>query len=202
MWNKAALLSSLIAVAGTVTAGVDLTPSPVQVDDDGVKYQQLRFKSRDGGSVLFTPPQGWSFSGGGGRLVFKPPGKDFAEAVLETVPLPAPAPIDEAVRNEFKEQVVATLPPGSQSIATVAETENAIMPAGNPSFEVVVSYQLMGKTFQRSALLVHTPRERLLFRVTAQKADYMSLANEFGRSAMTWLFIEAKPAEGAAPPVN
>ena len=195
MWNKAALLLCVVALASTGTAGVDLTPSPVQVEEDGRKYQHLRFKSSDGGSVSFTPPEGWSFSGGGGRLVFKPPGKDFAEAILETVPLQAPAPIDEAVRTEFKEQVIATLPAGSQGIATVTEAENTVMPAGNPSFEVVVSYQLMGKTFQRSALLVHTPRERLLFRLTAQKADYMSLANEFRRSAMTWQFIEAKPAE-------
>lgn len=199
MWNKAALLFSVIAVARAASAGVDLTPSPVQVEEDGAKYQQLRFNSREGGSVLYTPPEGWSFSGGGGRLVFKPPGKDFAEAVLETVPLPAPAPIDEAVRAEFKEQVLATVPPGSQSVATVTEAENAVMPAGNPSFEVVVSYQVMGKTFQRSALLVHTPRERLLFRLTAQKVDYPGLTNEFRRSAMTWQFIEAKPAENAPP---
>ena len=202
MCNKAPLLFLLVAIARAATAGVDLTPSPVTVEEDGLKYQQLRFKSRDGGSVSFTPPEGWSFSGGGGRLVFKPPGKDFAEAVLETVPLQAPAPIDEAVRTQFKEQVIATLPPGSHGFTTITEAENTVMPAGNPSFEVVVSYQLMGKTFQRSALLVHTPRERLLFRLTAQTADYLSLANGFRRSAMTWQFIEAKPPETGAPGGN
>ena len=186
----------VVAFASAASAGVDLTPSVTNVDEDGVKYQQLRFKS-DGGTVLMVLPENWSFSGGPGRLQLKAPGKDFTEATVEAVALNATTPIDETVRAEFKQQVLATLPAGAQRAETLTEAENTLMPSGNPSFELVLSYELWGKTFQRSALLVHTPRERLVFRLTAHRPDFAGLNNQFRRSIMSWQFIEAKPPQNA-----
>lgn len=191
-WRKTLVGCFVLALGSIAFAGVDLTPSAVEIDEDGFKYQQLRFKS-DGGTVLLVPPEKWSFSGGPGRLQLTPPGKDFAEGLIEAASYEKPTPIDEAARAQFKQQVLAGVPPGSQRIETLTEAENTVMPAGNPSFELVLSYELWGKSFRRSALLVHTPRERLAFRLTAQQTDFPSLLIQFHRSVMTWQFIEAKP---------
>ena len=202
-WQKIALGLVVLALSGTALAGVDLTPSPTQVEEDGVKYQQIRFKSEEQGSVIFLPPENWSFRGGAGRLQLTPPGKDFAEASIEAASFPAPRPLDAAAIEAFKQEVLAGLPAGSGKIETVIEAENTVMPGGNPSFELAVTYSLWGKEFQRSALLVHTPRERLVFRLTAQKQDFGALLNQFRRSVMSWQFVETKPpaAPGAATPV-
>ena len=173
----------------------------MQVDEDGIKSEQLRFKS-DAGTVLLVPPDKWTFSGGAGRLQFRAPGKEHFEAFIEAVSSEGQMPIDDAVRAQFKQQVLATLPHGSQKIETLTEADNTLMPAGNPSFEVFLSYVLWGKSFRRSALLVHTPRERLVFRLTALEADFPSLMNQFRGSMMSWQFIEAKPPENGAPGSN
>jgi hypothetical protein len=179
-------------------AAVDLTPTPVQVDEDGAQFLQLKFKG-EAGSATFVPPEKWTFRGGGARLQLTPPGTSFAEATIETVPFREPTPLDAAVIEQFKQEVLAGLPPGSQAVTTVVEAENSMMPGGNPSFELVVAYEALGKPFQRSLLLVHTPRERLVFRLTALKSDFLALSTQFRRAIMTWQWIDAKPPQGAAP---
>ena len=52
----------------------------------------------------------------------------------------------------------------------------------------------MGKTFQRAALLVHSPTDRLCFRLTAEKQDFDILALQFRRSIMSWQVIPETPA--------
>jgi hypothetical protein len=114
------------------------------------------------------------------------------------LPSPGPLPLDEAAKSAFKQHVIAALPIGSQGIETVSEVENSLMPGGNPSFELILTYKAMGKTFQRSALLVHCPTCRLYFRLTAEKQDFNFLALQFRRSIMSWQVIPEKLAVAQA----
>jgi hypothetical protein len=175
----------LALAVGTSRGAIDLTPAVVEVTDEGQTYREVTFKMPEG-KVLFTMPPAWTIRGQRDRAQMTGPDKSPAEAVVEATPLEKPAPLDEAVTEKFKQQVIAALPPGCVKVSTVSEAQNAIMPGGNPSFEFVITYELWGKVYQRSALLVNAPQDRLTFRFTCLKADYALLNTHFRRSLMTW----------------
>jgi hypothetical protein len=187
------LLSLCCALFSPAQGALDLTPSTKEYTEDGATYRLVNLKNGEG-TVTFAPPEGWMIRGHQARLQLNPPKNDFSEAVVEASPLPAPQALDEAAINAFKEQVRATLPAGSHAITTLLEASNTVMPAGKPSFEVMISYQLWGKTFYRSALLVNAPQDRLVFRFTSLKEDFNALNSSFRRSVATWQWIEPAPA--------
>jgi hypothetical protein len=177
-------------------AGLDLTPASKQYVEEGITYRQVNLKNGDG-SVTFLPPQGWTVRGQPNRLQLNPE-KNLVEAVVEVTPL-APKPLDEEATAAFKEKILASLPGGSTAVTTLFEAPNTIMPGGNPTFEVMVSYQLWGKTFQRTALLVNCPQDRLIFRFTSPKEDFAQFNTAFRRSIASWQWIEPRPTTGAGP---
>jgi len=56
----------------------------------------------------------------------------------------------------------------------------------NPTFELSISYQGTGYTFQRSVLVVNTPGTQIVFKFTAPKSDFDPLYREFRASLRTW----------------
>ena len=170
-------------------AGLDLTPTTREYSEDGATYRVINLKNGDG-TVKFFPPDGWTVRGQSTRLQLVPSQKELSEAVVEVTPLVAPQPLDEAVIAAFKQRILATLPAGSSNVTVVAEAANTLMPGGKQSFEIVLSYQLWGKGFQRSALLVNGPQEHLIFRFTAKKDDFNLLQNAFRRSVASWQWVD------------
>ena len=192
MLRKASFLLLFAVLLGTSNAAIDLTPSVTEFVEDGVTYREASFKTAEG-KVLFTLSPGWTIRGQKGRAQIT--GKDAStEAIIEAVPLQKPEPLDEAAIAKFKQQVLAALPVGSTKVTAVNEAQNSLTPGGNPSFEFVITYDLWGKIFQRSVLLVNGPQDRLIFRFSSLKQDFESLHTEFRRMAMTWRPIETKPA--------
>jgi hypothetical protein len=192
MLSRLLLLFSVLGFVNNSYAGIDLSPAVTTIVEDGVTFHEVGFKTAEG-KVAFTLPTGWTITGQKNRAQMSPSGdKSAAEAVVEAASLEKPAPLDEATMAAFKQQVIATLPAGSTKITTVIEAQNSIMLAGNPSFEVVVSYDLWGKVFQRSALLVNGAQERLAFRFTCSKADFSALNTVFRRSLMSWHAVSVK----------
>ncbi|HEX8899017.1 MAG TPA: hypothetical protein VF751_09985, partial [Chthoniobacterales bacterium] len=133
--------------------------------------------------------------------------KSSAEAAVEATPLEKPEPLDEAAITKFRQQVLAALPAGSTKVTTAYEAEDSIMPGGNPSFEIVINYDLWGRIYQRSALLVNGTQDRLTFRFTSLKPDFAVLNTDFRRSLMTWHAVATKETQksavtspGAPPP--
>ena len=185
MLRKSLLLLLLPVVFGSADAAIDLTPTVTTVTDDGVTYREVSFKTPEG-KMLFTLPPSWTIRGQKDRAQMAGPDKSSAEALVEATSLDQPAPLDEAAVTKFKQQVLAGLPAGSAKIETVSEAQNSLMPGGYPSFEMVVSYDLWGKAFQRSALLVNGPQDRVAFRFTCLKSDFAVLNTHFRRSLMTW----------------
>jgi hypothetical protein len=173
-------------------AGLDLTPLTREYTEDGATYRVVSLRNDDG-IVKFFPPDGWTVRGQHNRLQLSPPKMDLSEGVVEVTPLAAPQPLDETVVAAFKQNVLANLPPGSRNIKVLLEAENTLMPGDKPSFEVMVSYQLWGKNYQRSVLLVNGTQERLVFRLSAKAEDFNLLQNAFRRSIASWQWIN-KPA--------
>jgi len=186
------LLFLCITTFSQAFAGLDLTPSTTEYTEDGTTYRVVNFKNGDG-VVQFFPPDGWMVRGQQTRLQLTPPKKDLSEAVVEVTPLVAPQPLDESVVAAFRQGVLAALPSGSSNPKIVYEAPNTLMPGGKPSVEIVISYQLWGKSFQRSVLLVNGPQEHLVFRFTARVEDFNLLQNAFRRSVASWQWVD-KPA--------
>jgi hypothetical protein len=184
------------ALLGSTQAAIDLTPSVTDRVEDGVTSREVSFKTPEG-KFMFTLPAGWTIRGQKDRAQMTG-AVQSSDAVFEAIPLKKAEPLDEAVATKFKQQVLASLPPGTANVITVAESENSIMPGGYPSYEFVISYDLWGKSFQRSTLLVNGPQDRLIFRFTSLKKDFMTLNTQFRRMVMTWRAIATNQAPKSA----
>ena len=88
--------------------------------------QSQRIKRHDKHRIEYEPPPGWSLDGGA-QVKLKPPQRNFAEAVIEALPLTKPQLLDEAVAKTFQEQFIAALPPGSQFVTLVSAEQNPIL---------------------------------------------------------------------------
>jgi hypothetical protein len=184
----------LLVVVISVRAGVDLTPSVTEYVAEGMKFQQLAFKD-DKRRVEYEPPRGWNFDGSPNQLHLKPTGKNFAEASITAAPLAQPQPLDDSTVKVLAQQVIAALPAGSQFAKVEEEIANAVLLAGNASYEVTVSYQTMGEKFFRSELYVNLRDTQLVFRLTARKDDFQALHREFKGSIFSWHWVGSDPEQ-------
>jgi len=201
MLARSLFLLPFLVVLGSSRAAIDLTPAVTETVEEGVTYREVSFKTPEG-KVAFTLPPGWTVSGQANRAEMIGGDKSSANAVVEVIPLLKPEPLDEANVAKFKEQVLRALPAGSAKVTTVCEAQNSIMPGGNPSFEFVITYDLWGKVFQRSALLVNGQQDRLMFRFTCLKSDFGVLSTNFRRSLMTWHAVAAPNVVAATSPAS
>lgn len=186
--RKGTTLLSLgcLFVAATAVAALELTPFPEQYESEGMLYQQAVFK--DGESrVTMQLPNRWTCQGSARRLQLTPPATfRFADAVIDLKPLETPQASDEALVQAFEQEVLRSLPPGSQKVEVKARLENPFFVKGHPSYEVVVTYNTLGLTFQRSAVLVNGPEWQMFIRLTAQVADFAALERPFRRAMLSW----------------
>src|SRR5205823_13766064 len=104
-------------------------------------------------------------------------------------PRSKPQTLDDYTVKLLGQQVIASLPVGSQFAKVDEEIANPVLVAGNASFEVTVSYQSTGEKFFRSALFVNLRDTQLVFRLTARKDDFQALHREFKVSILSWHWI-------------
>jgi hypothetical protein len=197
MLRRSTVILVLATTAFTARGGIDFTPTATEFVGEGIKYQKLIFHD-DKQLVEYYPPSGWTFLGNAERIQLRPPQKTFAEAVIEATPLAAPQPLDEKVTKALTQQFLSTLPAGSQLVSVVSEEQNPVPLNGRPTFEVTVSYQLIGEKFLRSALYANLSDTRLIFRLAAKKADFESLHSEFRRSVLSWHWVEPEQGRSEA----
>jgi hypothetical protein len=170
-------------------AGIDFSPAVTEYVAEGVKFQQLTFQYNKQ-RIEYELPHAWIFDGGSTALHLKPPQKSFAEGLIEAEPLSKPQLLDENVRKSLEEKLIANLPAGSQLVKIEQEIESPLLLNGNRTFEVILSYQLMGEKFCRSALFAILPDVQLTFRLTARKDDFEPLHREFRASILSWHPVE------------
>ena len=188
---------SLVALLSAASVAAYIPLSVADITEDGFTYRVLTFTG-DKTKVTFSPPPGWTFRGTKARLQLSPAGKPFAEASIEAIPQPQPQPLDVETIEAFKQQVIASAPAGSQAVVVESEGENTIMPESSPSYEVVLSYQALGKSFRRSVMLFNGATDSLIIRFTAPKEDFAALTTPLRRSIMSWRTTELKPGPNAA----
>jgi hypothetical protein len=187
-------------------AEIDFTPGVNEYTSQGIVYRQVKLKT-DTGSIAFVPPRGWSVRGTKDRLQMQPTNKDFAEATATAKPLQKPMPLDEATIETLKQEALSSAPGASTGPAApqiVSCDQNSVM-GQNPSLEIVVSYNALGRTFQRNVIYVHAPDTQLVFRFTAPKADFAGLNQAFRQSVNSWRWTENNAdrpgaAQKPAPP--
>lgn len=191
-----ALLPALLfffLVVHSLNAGntIGFSADVTEFTSEGIVYRRLTFKD-DQRTVSYHPPSGWAASLNGNTLRLEPAGKNFAEAQIESVALDQPQSFDEATVSSLSDNVLAALPPGSQQVTVIKEEQNPAF-NNNPAFEFIVSYKVLGETFQRSVLFVNTPATQLVFKFTARKSDFEPLYRAFRSSVFTWEVAAGDP---------
>src|SRR4051812_36937825 len=177
-------LSALVAlICRTAGATLDLSPVAKEYASQGFTYVQLSFK-HDDGRVAYNPPLKWTYKGSGTRLQLTPPNTPFAMAQIEAGP--GGQPLTPELRESMVKQALNEVPPGSQTIELVSQGENTLLIDGRGSFEILLSYKVMGESFRRSIVYVLVGDMKLAFRVTARTADFDAIGTAFHASLGSW----------------
>lgn len=176
------VLCARIAVGGNA---IQFSASAEEFVGEGVVYHRLRFRDGDK-TVSFRAPNNWSYAVIDTRLRLTPNDVKLAEGYLESAPLEKPVTFDDAVISSVAQQLLAALPAGNQNAAVLKQEQNTIPLSGNPTLETIVSYKLMGETFQRGVIIALTPNNQITFRFSARKADFDTLYRAFRASIASW----------------
>ena len=193
VFSAACLLAfASVPFTASVRGQIDFSPTINRYTSEGAEYANATFK--DGKrTVSIAVPRTWSCRGDASQLQFIPPNEAYADGIIQSVPVKGVIRFDEATVNSLAQQVLSMVPSGSQGVALVSQQENPVIINGNPSYEFVVSYQTLGKTFLRSVIVVACPDEQLVFRLTAPKSAFENLNRSFRQSIYSWQWIEQSP---------
>jgi hypothetical protein len=200
---KAILTFQLLLVAGMAVAGnlIEFSDTDYAFTGEGVTYHKLVFKD-DKRTISYQPPAGWKCRLAGNQLQLVPPDKTLCEAKISSVALDTPIAVDEHLVAGFNQQVLAELPTGAQQGVVVKQEQNALLLNGNPTLRAEVSYVAFGQRYQRSVLLVITPKNQIRFQLTARAADFDAADRAFRPSILSWEWAAVPPSEppdGAGP---
>src|SRR5437879_7721925 len=135
-------------------AGIDFTPIAGERTFEGIKFPELYFHEKDR-KISYEQPRGWRYSGDSSQIRFTPPDVPQAFGLISQTPLSAPQNFDEATMKRLQDQMLASLPPYSDSAAIVSTEKDPLMINAHETFEVTVTYQLYGERYQQSALFMN-----------------------------------------------
>lgn len=193
--KRLALVSALIALAGTstATAQIDLTPTANEYTAEGITFRQLSFK--DGKrKVVYEPPRQWSYRGGGASLQLTPPNANRADAVIQVTELSKPQDLDEKSIATLREEFIRSLPPGSNGITMTSEECNPVSLENGTSYSFTVRYQVIGEKFSRTVVFVNLPKMQLTFKLTGRETDFERMQKQFRSSILSWHWVETSSA--------
>jgi hypothetical protein len=183
------MVRSLILIAAlvgsSVRAELQLIPALADYQVEGVKFNRLAFQDGNKNST-YEPPLGWDYSGSGNCLTLRPPGKSQTEATISRLPLPEPYAFTDENLKKLLTEATASVPKNSSTVSVVLQAKNPIRISGKDTFEVIVSYNLLGQTFERSILFLNRDRDQLRFQLTAPNADFKQLQATFQSSLCSW----------------
>jgi hypothetical protein len=168
----------------SVRAGVDFTPTGGERVLEGIVFKQILFH-QDGHPIAYEQPHGWNFTGDAVAMRLTPPNVSQAQAMMEQAHLSAPQVLDDATTAQLRQQVLASVPNGAQSIALVAEEKNPLRINQRETYAVTVSYNFYGQEYELSVLFANLADTQLLFRTVARKADFEKVSRAFRASLFT-----------------
>ena len=187
------LLLASISLCSIAKAEIDFKEGTDERVLEGIKFQQLVFRD-NGRKVTYEQPRGWSYLADNGRIRFTPPGVTQAQAEIDQLPLTAPIAFDEATDKKLREQLLSTLPPGSQDGKVVSEEKTPLKKNDCDTYAVTISYQLYGQEFFTGVLYMNLPDTLVRFRATARKADFEKIHRAFRSSVFSWQWRTTAPS--------
>jgi len=189
------LLVATIAFSVTANAAIDFTPMVEEYTSQGFVYRKVTLKGEKG-VIRFVSPLGWNVRGTKDLLQLYPPNQTLADASMSARTVSGPASFDAAMIDTLEQQVLGTAPPTSQAVRVVKHELNPIPMGANPSLEIIISYNALGRIFRKSVIIVHDGDQQLVFRLSAPQESFDALNQAFRRSIGSWQWIE--PAASAA----
>jgi hypothetical protein len=181
----ALLLLSLTVRCAVGGNAIEFSAALQKFIGEGIVYQRLVFKDENR-TVFYQPPPGWTCSLDGNRLRLATPNEKFADAEISAVATEKPLTINQSAAAAVAQQLTATLPVGNQRAIIVKQEQNPFFLNNNPTVEVIVSYELLGYTFQRAVVCVMTPANQIFFKMTARRTEFDALYRSFRASITTW----------------
>ena len=177
------ILGVLLAVSAR--AELQLAPTLVEGEGDGVKFKQLAFPDGDK-TVTYLPPRGWDYSGSATQLMLHPRDKAQAEATITRVPLSQPARFDAESLKKLVDQAIAQIPKASQNVTVVSQEKNPVVINRKETFLVILGYQLFGQTYNRSVLFLNRDKDQIRFELVCREKDFNQLQGAFLHSQFSW----------------
>lgn len=181
------LIHAVIAMflVASARSELQLTPSVVQYELDGVKFKQLAFP--DGGKqVTYQAPRGWDYSGSASQLTLRPPNKSQAEAIIYKVALQQPGSFDDASVKKLVDEMIASMPKDSTNIQIASQEKNPLLIQRKETFLVTFTYDLYGASYSRSILFLNRGTEQIRFQLTCRQPDFKDLQKAFLGSQYSW----------------
>lgn len=181
------LIHAVIAalLIASARAELQLTPSVVQYELDGVKLKQLAFS--DGAKqVTYQAPRRWEYSGSATQLTLRPPNKTQAEATITRIPLPQPSSFDDESLKKLVTEAVASVLKGSENVTVVSQEKNPLLMNRKETFLITLAYDFYGTSYTRSILFLNRGNEQIRFQLTCHKADFKELQKAFLDSQYSW----------------
>jgi hypothetical protein len=155
-----------------------LTPNVSEYEVEGVKFKEVAFSDGDN-KVTYQPPAHWEYNGSSTQLTLHPPGKTQAEATISRFPLSGPSPFVDDTLKKLVAEAAALLPKESSEITVLSQQKNPLTINHKDTFEVVLSYRLLGQVYHRSILFVNRDSEQVRFQLTARDVDFDELHAAF-----------------------
>jgi hypothetical protein len=170
--------------ASRPNAAIDFTPTTGERTLEGIVFKQLIFHE-DGRPITYELPRGWTYSGDVNRIRFSAPGFPQAQAEIQQAAAPKEQNFDEPAAKALQEEVLASVPKGSQNVVMIGEEKSPIAINGRPTYGVTVAYNLFGQDFALSVLFANLPNTQLRFRVIARKQDFPKVHTLFRGSLVS-----------------
>jgi hypothetical protein len=169
------------ALAASSWAEVDFTPRESYYLAEATKVPNVAF--RNGAKDLtYTPPTGWSLSGGGRKVSLIPQDKVQASAVMQTQPVRELLPATDENVKVYADAAVNLIPREASKVNIVSAAVAPLRISNHAMVEVTITYACYGQQFTTDILILPYVKEQLVFQLTARTADYAPLAKTFQRS--------------------
>jgi hypothetical protein len=176
---------ALLSLVGFARADLEFTPHVEEYDLDGVKLKQLSFA--DGQRrVTYTPPKKWEYSGGGNRLVLRPPSQSAAEAVISVSRIQRPEVFDDVTTKRLCDEVLASVPRGAINVSLVSQQVNPLQIERKDTFLVVINYDYYSYPYARSVMFLNRQNEQVRFQLTCYRNTFRDLQKAFQNSHYSW----------------
>jgi hypothetical protein len=181
MVRSIAVVTALAALGAGAFAEVDFTPRDSFYLAEATRIPNVAF--RNGAvDVSYSPPGGWTLSGGGRKVTLTPPGKVQAGATIQTDPLKDPLPAKEENLKAYSDLALNFIPREASKINVVDAGIAPLKMSRRSMVEVTVAYTHFGQQFTTNILFLPYDKEQITFQVTARNQDFAALAKAFRAS--------------------